>query len=205
MTTAEDFRLWFARNLTDIRFFSADEFLTKGVQHARNGLNTDPPEALWPNVIPLARLLDALRSRLNKPITFNSVYRSPAYNKAISGAGQSLHMEFKAADFIVQGLGGPADWAATLRAMRASGLFKGAIGTYDGFVHVDVRGENVDFDNRGGPKEAGRVLGSAASGPAPPPKPAPVTIQPPKPPTAPSPRLSFWQWLGQMFSSLKGA
>lgn len=160
--SAEAFRAWFAMNLPGMKHFSADEFLIKGVAHGVNGLNTDPPAQLWPNVIPLARLLDQLRARLGKPITFNSVYRSPAYNKAISGAGASLHMEFKAADFIVHGLGGPADWAATLRAMRDAGTFRGGIGTYDGFVHVDVRGVNKDFDYRNGPKTAGRVLGRAA-------------------------------------------
>lgn len=192
-----EFRLWFDKSLPEIKHFSADEFLFKGEAHKQNGLNTDPPPELWPNLIPLARVLEALRVRLGKPITLNSIYRSPAYNKAISGAGSSLHMQFKAADFVVHGLGGPADWAETLRAMRAGGLFRGGIGTYDTFVHVDVRGTNVDFDYRKGAKPAGRVLG--ASGPAETAEDRPAVTVPSKPSAIPSARLSLWQWLAGLF------
>lgn len=156
---SEPFEEWFDRNLQGMKHFEAWEFLVKGAAHDNNKLNTDPPRELWPNVIPLARLLDAFRARVGFPVVFNSVYRSPAYNKAIGGASGSLHMQFKAADIVVLGRGEPADWAATLRQMRLQGKFKGAIGTYDGFVHVDVRGENVDFDSRNGPRVAGIVLG----------------------------------------------
>lgn len=201
MSTA--FRLWLHENLPEVLHFSADEFLFKGEAHATNGLNTDPPPELWPNLVPLARVLEALRVRLGKPIALRSIYRSPAYNKAVSGASASFHMQFKAADFVVVGLGTPPDWAATLRAMRAGGLFKGGIGTYDTFVHVDVRGENVDFDYRKGPKPTGRVLGASGAAETAPDRPA-VTM-PPKPSPAPSERLSLWQWLAGLLFPTRGA
>lgn len=153
------FRDYLKQNAPEVRSFTADELFVKGSN--AKGLNTDPPRDLWPNGIQLAKLLQAFRDRVGVAVVLTSVYRSPAYNRDIGGATSSLHMQFKAADLRVVGRGTPADWAATLREMRAAGVFKGGIGTYDTFVHVDVRGTNVDFDYRTGAKPAGRPLGPA--------------------------------------------
>lgn len=126
--------------------FAPNEFFVKGGAHQSNGLNTDPPHELWPNVIPLARLLADFKARLGNPsITFNSVYRSRRYNESIGGARNSQHMHFDAADIVVHNSLGPRDWAQVLRSMRGSGVFKGGIGTYRSFVHVDTRGFNADW------------------------------------------------------------
>lgn len=190
----ESFAIWFRRNLPGVRYFSASEFLTKGASHAKNGLNTDPPRELWSNVMPLVRILDDLRTRLGKPITLHSVYRSKAYNTAVGGAPSSQHMLFKAADFSVEGLGKPADWAATLRAMRVPGR-PITVGIYDTFVHVDVRPVEKDFDYRKGKKTAGKVLGTA-------PMPSPFMSQPePEDALAPSPepKTGLWAWFLSLF------
>ena len=149
-TVNRDFATWFAENLPDVTHFRASEFLAKGASHASNGLNTDPPRELWPNVIPLARVLEAVRREIGKPIKILSVYRSPAYNEAIGGATSSQHMKFKAADFAVigPGAGKPRDWAAVVDRMRwHDGTFKGGRGLYNTFVHVDVRGNNASWPN----------------------------------------------------------
>lgn len=183
---SERFKAFFARALPNVTAFSAEEFLVKGGAHARNGLNTDPPEHLWPNIVPTVRVLQELRDRLGKPIILHSVYRSPAYNRAIGGASQSVHMSFGAADFhVVDPNSGPADWAATLRAMRAAGVFKGGIGAYDTFVHVDTRGTNADFDQIDASK--GMVLPASAPPPLPRPSP-PLTRPAPTVPPAPPAR-----------------
>jgi len=142
-TTSGRFEAFFAANLPNVTHFSASEFLYKGASHASNGLNVDPPKALWANVIPLARLLNQLRAGLGAPVRLTSIYRGPVYNTAIGGASTSQHMKFKAADF-VGGSGTPSDWAQRLRDLRASGAFSGGIGTYGSFVHVDVRGTDAD-------------------------------------------------------------
>ncbi|TWF54303.1 peptidase M15-like protein [Neorhizobium alkalisoli] len=133
-----------------LKNFKPYELLTMGHQHSNPnspafGLNTLPPEALWPNIVPTIRVLDNLRDLLNAPIVIQSVYRSPAYNTAIGGEANSQHMEFRAIDFIAKSLSSPADWAAVLRQMRANGAFAGGIGTYPTFVHVDTRGHNADW------------------------------------------------------------
>lgn len=138
-------------NAIGLKNFKPYEFLVKGNSNANPGsaafdLNTDPPAGLWNNIVPTARVLDELRNRLQRPITLLSVYRSPAYNKAIGGAAQSQHTQFRAVDFVVQGSPvGPLQWASALRDMRSAGLFKGGIGTYASFVHVDTRGSNADW------------------------------------------------------------
>jgi len=141
------FQAFFEQNLPDIRHFKWHEFLIKGGSHAANGLNTDPPEHLWENVVPLARALDEFRDQIGVPVVLTSVYRSPAYNARIGGATRSQHMAFTAADFKVvgAGAGGTATWANRMKAIRAGGLFEGGIGTYNTFVHIDVRGTRANW------------------------------------------------------------
>ncbi|MGV3553390.1 D-Ala-D-Ala carboxypeptidase family metallohydrolase [Rhizobium sp.] len=134
-----------------LSYFKPYEFLVKGSSHSNPGssafgLNTDPPESVWNNINATAKILDELRDQLQKPIVMSSVYRSPAYNKAIGGAKDSQHVDFNAIDFSVKGSSvGPYEWAAALKNMRSAGLFKGGIGIYSTFVHVDTRGTNADW------------------------------------------------------------
>ena len=39
----------------------------------------------------------------------------------------------------------PGKVAAMVRAMKSSGLFKGGVGRYGNFTHVDTRGQNADW------------------------------------------------------------
>ncbi len=129
-----------------IKHFGAHELLVKGYRHSDSespafGLNTHPPENTWENIFPTVKVLDILRSQLGSPIMTTSVYRSPAYNAAIGGAQQSLHMEFNAIDFIVKHTTlSPAQWGARLNELKADGVFDGFVGVYDHFVHLDTRG-----------------------------------------------------------------
>lgn len=133
-----------------LKYFKPYEFLVMGHQHANPnspafGLNKKPPQKLWPKIAPTARILDRARELLGAPIVTLSVYRSPDYNKKIGGATRSEHMNFTAIDFLVKASSGPAEWAGVLREMRQSGLFKGGIGVYRSFVHVDTRGSDSDW------------------------------------------------------------
>lgn len=122
-----------------IRRFKAHEVLYRGASDERLRLNTDPPEQLWPNILPALRALDALRDEMGAPVTLVSIYRSPAYNRAIGGERNSYHMRFMACDFRCA-KGTPREWCDVLRRYRQQGLFSGGVGTYPTFVHVDGRG-----------------------------------------------------------------
>jgi lysozyme family protein len=142
------FQIFFARRLSDLRHFTWRELLVKGGGGAE--LNDDPPQDLWPNVIATARLLEAIREKVGKPVRLHSVYRSPAYNRTLNGAAsRSQHMAFTAADFSVAGVS-TGDLAAIAHALRAGNSgFEGGVGVYNGFVHVDTRGARADWDRRG--------------------------------------------------------
>jgi hypothetical protein len=123
------------------RYFDADEVFYRGARDAKLNLNTDPPRSLWPSLLAVTKVADEARHRLGKPLKINSAYRSPAYNRAISGSSGSIHMRGGALDLS----GSPVTLRRILREMRDEGLFKGGIGRYPTFTHVDVRGRNTDW------------------------------------------------------------
>ncbi len=123
------------------RYFDADEVFFRGARDARLQLNTDPPRALWPSLLAVVKVADEARHRLGKPLRINSAYRSPAYNRAISGASRSVHVQGGALDLA----GSPATLHRILTQLRKEGFFKGGIGRYKTFTHVDVRGRDADW------------------------------------------------------------
>jgi lysozyme len=124
-----------------VRYFDADEVFYRGARDARLQLNTDPPRGFWPSLLAVVKIADEARHRLGKPLRINSGFRSAAYNRAIKGAVGSFHTKAAALDLS----GSPATLHRILQEMRREGLFRGGIGRYKTFVHVDVRGKNADW------------------------------------------------------------
>ena len=85
----------------------------------------------------LVELLQKIRDHFGSPITINSAYRTPEYNKKVGGSTYSQHQYGKAADIVVKGVK-PADVAAYAEQLMPS---YGGVGRYATFVHVDVRDE----------------------------------------------------------------
>lgn len=113
---------------------------TRGKVH-----NSLPPRAMWANVRSTLRVIDLLAPRLDVPVEkVVSVYRSPAYNARCPGAkSNSFHMRNNAVDIVFDCA--PGKVAAMARAMRSTGLYKGGVGRYGGFTHIDTRGTNADW------------------------------------------------------------
>lgn len=100
------------------------------------------PDEYLENVKLLAKNLQILRDKINKPIVIISGYRSPEYNKKIGGAKRSQHMLAKASDIIVSGMS-PTEVKETIVSLIKSGeMHPGGIGLYQSFTHYDVRGVN---------------------------------------------------------------
>jgi N-acetylmuramidase/Peptidase M15 len=142
------FGAFFAR--LGLRNFSAREFLFRGRENSAPaspayGLNRFPSHDLWPNIVPVAKAVDAFRAEVGAPVTLQSIYRAPAYNAAIGGAQQSQHMRFAAVDLQVRNSSSPADWLQLMRRIREKGHFTGAIGLHGDALHIDARGENLDL------------------------------------------------------------
>ncbi|MCX7869930.1 MAG: D-Ala-D-Ala carboxypeptidase family metallohydrolase, partial [Terrimicrobiaceae bacterium] len=107
--------------------------------------NALPPKPLWRNVRETLRVIDGLSRRLElRPREVVSVYRTPAYNARCPGArSNSWHLRNNAVD--IKFPCSPGLVAAMLKEMRAAGVFRGGIGRYGGFTHVDTRGTNADW------------------------------------------------------------
>jgi uncharacterized protein YcbK (DUF882 family) len=125
-----------------IRYFTAKEVFFRGARDAKLKLNTEPPRGLWPSLLAVVKVADEARHRLGKPLRINSAYRSPKYNRAINGSVASQHLKAAALDLS----GSPATLHGILKKMRSEGFFKGGIGKYRTFNHVDVRGRNADWN-----------------------------------------------------------
>jgi uncharacterized protein YcbK (DUF882 family) len=129
-------------NKRKIKHFSADEIFFKGASDAKLKLNTEPPKELWSNMWKTIEIADKAREKFGKPLKIASAYRSPKYNKAIGGAPKSHHVNFNALDLRTTA---PKTLHKILKDMRAKGMFKGGLGLYKTFVHLDTRGNNADW------------------------------------------------------------
>lgn len=138
----------------NLRHFKGQEIADYAKRTRGKVTNSLPPEALWPNIIPTLIVADELRERLGVPLTITSAYRSPAYNAAVGGEPGSYHMRFQALD-IIPGDGLVKSLASLARKLRGtkfkvpgsndSFTWRGGIGQYPGFVHIDCRGHDANW------------------------------------------------------------
>jgi hypothetical protein len=104
----------------------------------------DRPTSEWiivqshvdPRVLPdVWSKLETLAQSLGRPITLNSAYRSPEYNRRIGGARNSMHVQRKAVDI---------QWGTNSAQGRVDFIQKAinagftGIGCYNSFCHVDI-------------------------------------------------------------------
>lgn len=107
--------------------------------------NSLPPQELWHHLAATLHVADEVRHQLGvRLLSVISAYRSPAYNAACPGAARSsFHMQNMALDLVYDCEAAHVVKAA--EAIRAKGFFKGGIGRYAGFTHIDTRGTNSDW------------------------------------------------------------
>lgn len=107
--------------------------------------NSLPPRHWWNRMGYTLRVVDRIGNELNSPVSeILSAYRSPAYNARCSGARTgSWHQANVAVDvkFPVRA----STVTATTRNLRDRGLFKGGVGSYGNFTHIDTRGQNINW------------------------------------------------------------
>ncbi len=116
--------------------------------HAKNKgsiWNTLPPKTWWTRMGYTLRVADRIALEMNvKEVEVVSAYRSPAYNAHCEGAkARSWHQANVAVD--VKFPMRASQVTATARNLRDRGLFKGGIGGYWNFTHIDTRGENINW------------------------------------------------------------
>lgn len=137
----------YARYLSNLRLKSIS--VAQVIEaHAKNRgpvWNSLPPKSWWTRMGYTLRVADrvALEMGVNE-VEIISAYRNPAYNANCEGAkAHSWHQANVAVDvkFPVR----PSKVTAAARDLRERGLFKGGVGGYWNFTHIDTRGENTDW------------------------------------------------------------
>ncbi|MGB0774575.1 MAG: YcbK family protein [Akkermansiaceae bacterium] len=127
------------RNITP-RMVLAPHFKTRG--RLSNSL---PPKSYWQHMGPTLKVVDKMITRMGAPLKeVTSAYRSPRYNRAVGGKSRSYHMQNMAVDLKFNGVS-PYHAAYVAKQLRSQGLYRGGIGRYSSFVHIDTRGSNVDW------------------------------------------------------------
>ena len=116
--------------------------------HAKNKgsiWNTLPPKVWWTRMGYTLRVADRIALEMNvKQVEVVSGYRCPAYNAHCEGAkARSWHQANVAVD--VKFPMRASQVTATARNLRDRGLFKGGVGGYWDFTHIDTRGENMNW------------------------------------------------------------
>ena len=107
--------------------------------------NSLPPRSMWKSMAGTLKVTDRIASELGQDVReVTSAYRSPSYNRRCPGAkSRSWHMQNFALD--LKFTSSPWKVAKAARYVRSKGHFKGGIGRYSSFTHVDTRGHNVDW------------------------------------------------------------
>jgi len=95
--------------------------------------------------VELISILETVRNHFGKSVTITSGNRCTAYNAKIGGAKASLHIESRAADFIVKDTD-PEDVYNALTKFVGNRF---GAGIYNGWVHFDTRsGKTARWDKR---------------------------------------------------------
>lgn len=95
--TERDLRAFIGR--LGLRYFAADEVVVLCARVTASGVKNEiPPPHLWGNLALALRYADEIRHRTGSRGRLSSLYRAPAYNRAVGGAGQSLHVDAAATD-----------------------------------------------------------------------------------------------------------
>ena len=130
-----------------LKHFQPEEVTIQGERWRGNQQNSLPPENKWEAIVPTLWIADLARRQLGFSLTITSAYRSPDYNKAVGGAVRSQHLANTALD-LIPSKGRVKQLYDQLIAMRQGGAFRGGVGIYSSFVHVDTRGKNATWGKR---------------------------------------------------------
>ncbi len=124
----------------DLRHLSPQEIIDPHRGIVGGIENTLPPQHLWEKLAPTLKAADELRERLQVPLCrITSGYRSPRYNAIIPGAVPgSYHTRNQALDLVYFCSARKAFQMAL--QLRKEGFFRGGIGFYPTFIHLDTRG-----------------------------------------------------------------
>lgn len=107
--------------------------------------NSVPPKKWWKRQAYNLRVIDRIAQMMNvHEVEVVSAYRNPAYNARCPGAKSGSYHQANVATDVVFPVRA-SQVTAFARSVRDRGLFKGGVGGYGGFTHIDTRGKNVNW------------------------------------------------------------
>lgn len=119
-------------------FYKSKYFSFEELTHTDEPLSNLPSDFdTFVNLLALQFFLDSLREKIGRPIIVNSAFRSPAVNKAVSGADNSYHLRGLAADIRLADNPNPYSLKAFIAQHYCSGGYV-ELKKYDTFVHVAI-------------------------------------------------------------------
>lgn len=132
-------------NSLKMRNISTQNVINAHAKERGSVWNSLPPRQWWTRMGYTLRVVDRISSEMNIPVQeIVSAYRSPQYNARCEGAkSHSWHQANVAVD--VQFDTSARNVTAAARSLRDRGLFKGGVGSYSSFTHIDTRGVNVNW------------------------------------------------------------
>lgn len=132
-------------NSLKLKNITAQQVISAHAKKRGNTWNSLPPKQWWTRMGYTLRVVDAVSSSMKVGVKeIVSAYRSPEYNARCSGAkARSWHQANVAVD--VKFHTSARNVTAVARSLRDRGLYKGGVGSYSGFTHIDTRGSNVNW------------------------------------------------------------
>ncbi len=132
-------------NSLKLKNISAQDVISAHAKQRGNVWNRIPPRQWWSRMGYTLKVVDRVSSEMKVPVKeIVSAYRCPLYNSRCSGAKrQSWHQANVAVD--VRFDTSARQVATAARSLRDRGLFKGGVGSYSSFTHIDTRGVNVNW------------------------------------------------------------
>ena len=132
-------------NSLKLKNISAQGVISAHAKQRGTTWNMLPPKKWWPRMGYTLRVVDRISSTMDVPVKeIVSAYRCPTYNARCAGAKKrSWHQANVAVDVQFETRARNVTLAA--RSLRDRGLFKGGVGSYSSFTHIDTRGQNVNW------------------------------------------------------------
>lgn len=136
------------RYITSLKLDTIDptQMLASHAKERRGVWNSLPPRDMWRRMGYVLKVVDRIAKEMDvEEAQIISAYRSPAYNSRCYGAKKgSWHKANVAVDVSFPNVRA-SRVTATSRKLRKLGLFRGGVGSYRNFTHIDARGFNVDW------------------------------------------------------------
>lgn len=132
-------------NSLKLKNISAQDVMKAHAKERGGVWNRLPPKKWWTRMGYTLRVVDRISTAMNVPVDdIVSAYRCPSYNARCQGAKKgSYHQANVALD--VKFATSARNVTHAARTLRDRGLFKGGVGSYSSFTHIDTRGTNVNW------------------------------------------------------------